>query len=94
MTDNRYADFWGPHHGAVSLTFDDGCPCQLQHAIPMMDDLNLKGTFYLSVPRDDWAQRLAPWVEPAASGHEIGGHGMMHYGSNNFYDRTGGIEDI
>jgi len=70
--------------GAVSLTFDDGDPSQLKHAIPLMDERGLRGTFYLSVKVDDYMKRLEPWLEPAARGHEMGNHTKSHTCSRNF----------
>lgn len=70
--------------GAISLTFDDGRQSQLDIAIPLLDDYDLKGTFYLPFGSDDWQERLAPWHEVALSGHEIGNHTVSHPCSRNF----------
>lgn len=64
--------------GAVSLTFDDGASSQLRIAIPVMNDLNLKGTFYVCPRGDDWMASLAPWREVAKVGHEVGNHSISH----------------
>lgn len=64
--------------GAVSLTFDDGDESQLKRAIPRMEERGLKGTFYLCPKGDDYLERLAPWREVAARGHEIGNHSLGH----------------
>jgi len=50
--------FWSPYRGAVSLTFDDGTANQLRKAIPPMDRLGLRGTFYL-VPKERESDVLA-----------------------------------
>jgi len=70
--------------GAVSLTFDDGNPTQLKHAIPIMEERGLRGTFYVSIKTDDHMKRLEPWVEVSARGHEIGNHTKSHTCSRNF----------
>lgn len=72
--------------GAVSLTFDDGLPSQLQIAIPMMNDHGLRGTFYLGPRSDDWREKLQPWKAVAEAGHEIGNHSLSHTCSRAFQD--------
>jgi len=85
--------FWAPYTGAVSLTFDDGLECQLEKAIPSMNKLGLRGTFYLSPGGKNWRQRLSPWRDVATDGHEIGNHSLSHICSNNFSGTPGGVED-
>jgi hypothetical protein len=85
---------WGPHQGAVSLTFDDGEACQREKAIPLMDERGIKGTFYLCTYGNDWRERLAPWIEVGRAGHEIGNHSCRHVCSRNFFDGTYGLEDM
>ena len=89
-------EFWSPYCGAVSLTFDDGTPNQLEKAIPPMNKRGLKGTFYLSPSGEDWEQRFAPWRDVAQAGHEIGNHTLSHICSNNFagIPIRGGLEDM
>lgn len=67
----------GNCQGAVSLTFDDGSASQLAVAVPLLNKFDLQGTFYLN-PRDGYEQKLAPWCDVAASGHEIGNHTINH----------------
>ncbi len=64
--------------GALSLTFDDGLLSQLLRAIPMLHKHDLRGTFYLCPSGPDWEERLAPWREVAAAGHELGNHTTRH----------------
>jgi len=90
----KKAPFWSPYQGAVSLTFDDGTQNQLDKAVPALDEAGLRGTFYL-VPRgEDWRERLAPWRDAAAAGHEIGNHTLSHTCPNNIGGRRGGLEDM
>lgn len=69
--------------GAISLTFDDGMRSQREVAAPLLNDHNLRATFYVN-PRDDYATMLAAWREVAAAGHEIGNHTVSHPCSKNF----------
>jgi len=79
------ADFWPDGAGgAVSLTFDDGHPSQLRHAVRLLGERGLRGSFYLVPKGDDFARRLAPWEPVFAAGHEIGNHRLSHVCSENF----------
>ena len=46
--------------GALSLTFDDGRPDQIQKAVPILNDLGFKGTFYIcpNGELEDWRDDL------------------------------------
>lgn len=92
-TDKLWPD---EYEGAVSLTFDDGLPSQLRIAIPMMNDLRLRGTFYLSPKEDDWRSRLAVWTPVHEAGHEIGNHSLSHTCSRGFVDdpKAHGLEAL
>jgi len=70
---------WNGHLGALSLTFDDGLPCQIEHALPELDRAGLKGTFFLikNSPYDTEFRRDV-WKKAAADGHEIGSHSVNH----------------
>ena len=74
---------------AVSLSFDDGSGCQLNVALPILNDRELLSTFYIA-PRDSapgyegWADILRPWKEVAGQGHEIGNHTRSHICSRAF----------
>lgn len=86
-------NLWDSCRGAVSLTFDDGTSNQLEKAIPPMNERRLTGTFYIQPRGKKWQERLSPWEEVAATGHEIGNHTLSHICSGNFYGTTGGLED-
>jgi len=64
--------------GALSLTFDDGISSQLQKAIPILNDLDLKATFFVCPKDNNWQEDLAPWVKVFKAGHEIGNHTVSH----------------
>jgi len=89
MTDP--ADCWGRYAGAISLAFDDGRKTQLTHAVPMLNERSLRGSFYISAPvdGDDWREKIPPWQEVARAGHEIGNHTLSHRCSGNLAFRRG-----
>lgn len=63
---------------AVTFTFDDGLSNQFSKMIPILDEFDMKATFYIVT---DWATRDNLWPELekiAANGHEIGSHTLTH----------------
>ncbi len=80
----------GDCQGAVSLTFDDGLPSQLDRAVPLLEQYGLSATFYLAPRGNDWERRLAPWREVARAGHELGNHTTKHICSRAFADSLDG----
>ncbi|GMV82406.1 MAG: hypothetical protein AMXMBFR7_35900 [Planctomycetota bacterium] len=79
---------------AVSLTFDDGMKSHLDCAIPLMNRLGLRGTFYLNTPGDSWRERLEPWKAAVQAGHEAGNHTCSHYCGRGALGRDFGLENI
>jgi peptidoglycan/xylan/chitin deacetylase (PgdA/CDA1 family) len=75
---------------AVSLSFDDAEPSQLEHAIPLLNRQSLRATFYLdtnkleSLPSHIRPQFLRQWAATRANGHELGNHTRTHPCSGNF----------
>jgi len=89
------AAFLWPHgkRGAVSLTFDDARPSQIDNGLPLLEKYGIKATFYVSPQAVE--QRLAGWKGAVARGHEIGNHTMTHPCTANypaFRDRA--LEDM
>lgn len=77
---------------AVSLTFDDARPSQVDVGLPIFDRHGVKVTFFL-VPSNA-EQRLAGWKRAAAAGHEIGNHSLDHPCTGNFaWARDKALED-
>lgn len=66
---------WDNHTAAISLTFDDSRPCQLNIAVPELEKRGMHGTFYLLISK---LSRMADWEKAAANGEEIGSHTMTH----------------
>lgn len=65
----------GFRSAAVSLTFDDNCANQFDVALPILDEFDVKATFYPIVNKiTDWT----PLRKCAANGHEIGSHTYSH----------------
>lgn len=72
------AQYWNNHSCAVALTFDDGLNVHLDKAIPLMDSLGFKGTFYIPGNAPTVDQRMTDWRSAAARGHELGNHTLFH----------------
>ncbi|MGI4735580.1 MAG: polysaccharide deacetylase family protein [Janthinobacterium lividum] len=69
---------WTNQQCAVVLTYDDAIDADLDHAIPALDSLKLRGTFYLIGSSAVVARRLPEWRRAAQRGHELGNHALMH----------------
>lgn len=69
---------WKGKQAAVVLTYDDALNVHLDNAVPLLDSLKLKATFYLSVYFPGCRQRLAGWKKAAVKGHELGNHTLFH----------------
>jgi sialate O-acetylesterase len=50
----------------------------LDHAVPALNALGLRATFYLSVNAPDVRTRLGDWKNVAKAGHELGNHTIYH----------------
>lgn len=69
---------WQGKKCAVVLTYDDALNVHLDNAIPVLDSLQFKGTFYLSGAFDGCKKRLRDWRRAAQNGHELGNHTLFH----------------
>ena len=58
------------------ITYDDAIPQHINNAIPILDSLNLKATFYLTAHTAK--NNLIGWKQVAANGHELGNHTLFH----------------
>ena len=89
------AEFKWPdgRRAAVTLTFDDGRPSQLEQGLPILDRYGVKATFYVSLGNID--ARLDDWRRVAAAGHEIGNHTFSHPCTGNFrWSRRPALESM
>lgn len=62
---------------AVVLTYDDALVSHLDIAIPALDAVGLKGTFFL-IGSKIAPEQIARWRSAAAEGHELGNHTIRH----------------
>ena len=69
---------WHHKKCAVVLSYDDALNVHLDNAIPILDSLGLKASFYLTGYSPGCRQRLKDWKKAAAKGHELGNHTLFH----------------
>lgn len=69
---------WNGKQAAVVLTYDDALAVQLQHAVPLLDSLDLKATFYLTGYFQGFRDHIDTWKKVAKNGHELGNHTLFH----------------
>lgn len=69
---------WNNKKCAVVLTYDDALDVDLDHAMPALDSIGLKATFFLSGYFPGCRERLPEWRKVAANGHELGNHTLFH----------------
>lgn len=76
---------------AVSLTFDDARPSQIDAGLPLLERLGVRATFFVLPGNAE--KRLEGWKRAAALGHEIGNHSMTHPCTGNYaFSRTNALE--
>lgn len=69
---------WNYKKAAVVLTYDDALNVHLSNAIPLLDSLGLKGTFYICNNTGQLQHQMNGWKKAAANGHELGNHTLFH----------------
>lgn len=79
---------WKGKKCAVVLTYDDALNVHLDNAIPLLDSLGLKGTFYLSGNFPGSRNRVADWKKAAQRGHELANHTLFHPCAGNIPGRS------
>jgi peptidoglycan/xylan/chitin deacetylase (PgdA/CDA1 family) len=68
---------WPGHKKAVIvLTYDDALQSQLNVAIPQLDSVHLKGTFFLTGTIN--SQTIPEWRKASKKGHELANHTVFH----------------
>jgi peptidoglycan/xylan/chitin deacetylase (PgdA/CDA1 family) len=63
---------------AASLTYDDTLTSQLDNAMPVLDRLGLKMTYFLITNQLGSAALRARYADALASGHELASHSVSH----------------
>jgi peptidoglycan-N-acetylglucosamine deacetylase len=77
--------------GAISFSFDDARISQVDVGIPLLNQLGMKATFYVS-PRG-FRQRVDSWKQAIAAGHEMGHHTDSHPCTANYrFSRDNALE--
>jgi sialate O-acetylesterase len=69
---------WNGKKCAVVLTYDDAIDQHLDNAVPVLDSLKLKATFYITAFSASMQARLNDWKKLAAKGYELGNHTLYH----------------
>ena len=69
---------WNGKKCAVVLTYDDAINQHLDNAIPVLDSLGLKATFYITAFSTSIQTRMNEWKKIAKYGHELGNHTLYH----------------
>lgn len=75
---SQTAGSWRQKKCAVVLTYDDALNVHLDNAMPVLDSLGLKGTFYLSGYMPGCRLRLNDWKKASVKGHELANHTLFH----------------
>jgi peptidoglycan/xylan/chitin deacetylase (PgdA/CDA1 family) len=78
LSSHAQQSLWNNKKCAVSLTYDDALNVHLDNAIPILDSLGLKATFYLSGYSGVLNNRLNEWRSIATKGHELANHTLYH----------------
>lgn len=69
---------WKGKSCAVVLTYDDAIDQHLDYAVPLLDSLELKATFYLTAFSASIQNRMKEWKALSDNGHELGNHTLYH----------------
>ncbi len=68
---------WNNKQAAVVLTYDDGLYVDLTNAIPALNAVGLKGTFYIA-DFGNLRTQIPGWKATALKGHELANHTVYH----------------
>jgi peptidoglycan/xylan/chitin deacetylase (PgdA/CDA1 family) len=72
---------WAGFQAALSYSFDDGQPSQIQH-YDALQAMGVPMTFYVSTKENWQAGYDAAWSRAARDGHELGNHTVNHCYAN------------
>lgn len=76
--DAQFNPAWQGKKCGVVITYDDAIDQQLDNAIPVLDSLGLKATFYVTAFSPSVQKRMEEWRQLAVRGHELGNHTLYH----------------
>ncbi|MEQ9315815.1 MAG: polysaccharide deacetylase family protein [Henriciella sp.] len=76
--DSQGFDWPDGKKAAIALTYDDSLDTHLDTALPALDRYGFKATFYLTIERPAFANRIDEWRAAAQEGHELGNHTIFH----------------
>lgn len=74
----QFNQAWKGKKCAVVITYDDAINEQLDNAVPVLDSLGLKATFYITAFSNSMQTRLSEWRKLSVNGHELGNHTLNH----------------
>jgi len=69
---------WKGKKCAIVLTYDDAINQHLNNALPTLDSLGLRATFYITAYSSSIQTRLNEWKRLPLKGHELGNHTLYH----------------
>ncbi len=78
QTPNKDFTWPGGQQLAVSLSYDDALDSQLDNAVPALDSLQIKASFYILPNSASMNSRMQEWRQLARNGHELGNHSIYH----------------
>ncbi|MDE3248855.1 MAG: polysaccharide deacetylase family protein [Bacteroidota bacterium] len=70
--------WYGNKKAAVVLTYDDAIDQHLDNALPVLDSLGFKASFYITAFSPSMQQRMNEWKALPKRGHELGNHTLYH----------------
>ncbi|MBL7740812.1 MAG: polysaccharide deacetylase family protein [Chitinophagaceae bacterium] len=78
ISHSQFNQAWRGKKSAIVITYDDAINEHLDNAVPVLDSLGLKATFYITAFSNSMQTRLNDWKKLAVSGHELGNHTLFH----------------
>lgn len=69
---------WKGKKAAIVITYDDAIDQHLDNAVPLLDSLGLKATFYITGYSSSMQTRINEWKKLSLRGHELGNHTLFH----------------
>lgn len=74
----QFNQAWQGKKCAVVITYDDAIDQHLDNALPVLDSLGLKATFYVTAFSPSVQSRVEEWRALSTKGHELGNHTLYH----------------